>query len=77
VLEHWNLVEADFQREYGIDLVEAAEVMSWRRFTALLGGLSANSVLLAALNDTSKGRRRAPIADPLQIASSIRSKHRR
>ncbi|OQC05023.1 MAG: hypothetical protein BWX79_02375 [Alphaproteobacteria bacterium ADurb.Bin100] len=36
-------MEADFQREYGLDLGAAVEVMSWRRFCALVQGLSASS----------------------------------
>lgn len=37
------VIEADFKREYDIDLVEALPDMSWRRFSILLGGLSGNS----------------------------------
>jgi hypothetical protein len=37
------LVEADFQREYGIDLMASLDSMSWRRFVVLLGGLSLES----------------------------------
>jgi len=37
------VIESDFQREYGIDLGAAVETMSWRRFCALVQGLSPNS----------------------------------
>ena len=36
----WDAVEADFLRDYGIDLVEQLDVMSWRRFTTLFRNLS-------------------------------------
>ena len=37
----WTAVEADFQRDYGIDLGGGTlERMSWRRFRALLDNLS-------------------------------------
>ncbi len=36
-------MEADFQREYGLELGAAIETMSWRRFCALVQGLSASS----------------------------------
>jgi hypothetical protein len=40
------LIEADFQREYGIDLGASLGELTWRRFCVLLGGLSADSRLL-------------------------------
>lgn len=33
-------MEADFQRDYGISLIEQMDTMSWRRFTALYRNLS-------------------------------------
>ena len=33
------LVESDFQREYGLDLVVEVAGMTWRRFSVLLRGL--------------------------------------
>ena len=42
-------MEADFQREYGINLVEALPTMNWRRFSVLWRGLGPNSVI-ACLN---------------------------
>ena len=38
------MVEADFQREYGIDLSKEIDNMSWRRFVVLLQNLSTNSI---------------------------------
>ncbi len=37
----WAYIEADFQREYAIDLVHSE--MSWRKFRVLYSGLSAKS----------------------------------
>lgn len=45
----WNLVEADFLREYQIDLLQAVNNLSWRRFLALLSGLSPQSAFLNKL----------------------------
>jgi hypothetical protein len=39
----WSVIEADFQREYRIDLMREIGGMTWRRFNALLGGLSIDS----------------------------------
>lgn len=33
-------MEADFLRDYGIDLMEQLDTMSWRRFTALFRNIS-------------------------------------
>jgi hypothetical protein len=46
IIEKWGLIEADFQREYGINLVEELNVLSWRRFLTLLSGLGMNSTLI-------------------------------
>lgn len=46
ILEQWSLIEADFQREYGINLAEDIGAMSWRRFSILLKGLSRDSVFV-------------------------------
>lgn len=41
-------LEADFRREYGIDLLPwIAQGVTWRRFLALIRGLSANSTWFA------------------------------
>lgn len=49
--DHWGAVEADFQREYGIDLLAGLDGMSWRRFLVLLQGLSAGSWWAKLLED--------------------------
>lgn len=43
IIEKWGLIEADFMREYRIDLVKELPAMSWRRFMVLVSGLSVNS----------------------------------
>ena len=40
LLHIWDAVEADFLRDYGIDLMEQLDQMSWRRFTVLFRNLS-------------------------------------
>jgi hypothetical protein len=42
VIKDWAILEADFTREYGINLVTAR--LSWRRFLILANGLSPNSL---------------------------------
>lgn len=51
------MIEADFAREYGMDLTaELAAGLSWRRFRVLLAGLSASSRwMLAAASETPPG----------------------
>jgi len=44
VLENWAIVEADFQREYQINLIRDIKTMNWRRFIVLLSCLSPNSL---------------------------------
>lgn len=36
----WEYVEADFRRDYGIDLTRELPDMSWRQFQTLLNGLN-------------------------------------
>lgn len=49
IAENWGLIEADFQREYQINLISEYETMSWRRFLVLLRGLGPNSVLAISM----------------------------
>jgi hypothetical protein len=41
-IRDWNILEADFRREYGINLVEAR--LSWRAFLVLTNGISKDSI---------------------------------
>lgn len=43
MIAHFATIEADFQREYGIKLAAEVWTMPWRRFVALLNGLSVGS----------------------------------
>lgn len=57
-------MEADFQREYRIDLGAEIGAMTWRRFTVLIGGLSAQSRTALALRGHGKGGARPrPVLD--------------
>jgi hypothetical protein len=62
ILEHWSLIEADFQREYGINLATEIGAMSWRRFSALLRGLSRDSVFVLT-NRSDEGEDEVVVAD--------------
>jgi hypothetical protein len=54
LLDHWQLLEADFLREYGLDLNEVVTRISWRRFMALVSGLSPNSAFRMVVSETPK-----------------------
>jgi hypothetical protein len=41
IMGDWAILEADFAREYGIDLTTAR--LSWRRFLILANGMSKHS----------------------------------
>lgn len=61
MIESWASVEADFLREYQIDLAVALEDMTWRRFMILLRGLSPNSATVVRIHSTrsiGKGEKR-------------------
>lgn len=36
----WDAVEADFYRDYGIDLTQQLDKLSWRRFIVLMNNLN-------------------------------------
>lgn len=57
MIAHFDTLEADFQREYGINLGTDVWAMSWRRFQVLIRGLSARSGW-AALSRVKAKRRR-------------------
>ena len=53
ILEDFAMIEADFQREYGMNLVRSLDQgLSWRRFLVLLGHLGPNSVTTYTLANT-------------------------
>jgi hypothetical protein len=43
LLENWAIIEADFQREYRLDLTQELPGMTWRRFMVLVNGLGPHS----------------------------------
>lgn len=53
VVEQWAILEADFARDYGINLTEAVfeEGLAWWRFQALMAGLGFDSIWRAWLRD--------------------------
>lgn len=71
IIEKWALIEADFQREYGINLVEELDVLSWRRFLVLLGGLGMNSTLINVISQA-KRHSEEVIEDPQAAERAIK-----
>ena len=59
----WRILEADFRREYGIDLVKAR--LSWRAFLVYTSGLSKDSIWTM----TFKGRNDGEIAIEDDVAA--------
>lgn len=56
----WDAVEADFLRDYNINLMEQIDTMSWRRFLVLLHNLNPHGAVAyrseAARNENKKKR---------------------
>lgn len=78
-------MEADFQREYRLNLLHEADTLSWRRFLALLAGLSPHSAFLnriahrsqdAAAGSPRPRTARTLLSDPAAVARSIATKRR-
>lgn len=49
MLHIWDAVEADFERDYGIDLMKQLDVMSWRRFLVLLNNLNPHGAVASSI----------------------------
>lgn len=49
----WRILEADFRREYGIDLVTAR--LSWRAFLVYANALSKNAVWVMTFEGRNNG----------------------
>lgn len=49
MLHIWGAIEADFIRDYRIDLMEQLDGMSWRRFLVLLNNLSPHGAVSAQI----------------------------
>lgn len=56
MLHIWDAVEADFFRDYGIDLVEQLDHMSWRRFVTLLNNLSPYGAVAMQIRARNEGK---------------------
>lgn len=63
-------MEADFQRDYGIQLAEQIGVMTWRRFKALLDNLSPTGAVAARIRQESEKEESKP-QDTRQAADSF------
>lgn len=70
MLERWSLLEADFLREYQLDLNVAIGELSWRRFRALLSGLSGTSAWAVSLRHQPLRRR---LTNPAEIERYFQS----
>jgi hypothetical protein len=73
VLVRWRLLEADFTREYRLDINEAIHDMTWRRFAALVAGLSAASRWAGHLRSKAPKRPVRRLTEPKAIGSFMRS----
>lgn len=49
MLRLWDAVEADFYRDYRIDLTVQLDQMTWRRFQALLNNLNPDGAVAARI----------------------------
>lgn len=61
MIRHFGTLEADFEREYRIDLAADVWSMTWRRFMVLVRGLSVRSGWFALANAATKGGTRTVI----------------
>ena len=53
MLHIWDAIEADFLRDYGIDLVEQIGTLTWRRFLVLMNNLSPNGAVAVRIRAAS------------------------
>lgn len=53
-------MEADFQRDYGINLMEHIDTMSWRRFVTLYSNLSSYGATAAKADELRKAMKNEP-----------------
>lgn len=67
ILEHWGLLESDFQREYNMDLAEKLDTITWRRFLVLFNGLSANAVIFHVINNKETKENKGAYIDQIMI----------
>jgi len=63
IVQYWDLLEADFQREYRMSQQDIYE-LTVRRFVVLVNGLSSNSRFVDAVNNTPR-----VVEDPDDVAA--------
>lgn len=73
MIEDWGYIEADFQREYGIDLVADLSKMSWRKFLVLMRGLSKDAVFVIMNTDHTEDGTTIVDGDAPEASSIVRS----
>lgn len=68
-------VEADFTREYRLDLAKELPRMTWRRFQTLIRGLSSDSATIVALRaaDSRDGRDEVIVLETEEQVMAARS----
>ena len=57
MLAVWGYIEADFRRDYQINLVQSLPLMSWREFNVLLNGLNPYGALASHYDSALKKQR--------------------
>lgn len=62
-------MEADFLRDYGVDLAEQLDTMTWRRFRALLNNLSPYGAVAARIRQAEEEEKARPKDDAEAAAS--------
>lgn len=75
-MDNIDVIEADFMREYGIDLIEVFFTISYRKFMALLNALSPEAIfrLLHNEDEAQQVQEKKIVEDltPAQIVARIR-----
>lgn len=77
MMEHIDVIEADFMREYGIDLTEVFfTTLSFRRFMALLNALSPEAIFRLIQQENNDApvtqRKEAPHLTPEQVVARMK-----
>lgn len=63
MLHVWDAIEADFLRDYGIDLVKQLKSMTWRRFLVLLNNLSPYGAVATRIHELKEKQESTPETD--------------
>lgn len=73
MIDIWDSIEADFQRDYGIDLSIELEKMTWRRFETLLHNISPYGAVSMRLEEAGKKEKLKQEDEKLQADGFFRS----